>query len=59
MNISVAGSIGLLLAVIYIPGVNGIFDNIALAPILWIPIVLLALIPFAASEIHKMIKNRK
>lgn len=59
MNISVAGSIALLMAVIYIPGVNGIFDNIALNPVLWIPIVLLALIPFTASEIHKMIKNRK
>jgi len=59
MNISVAGSIALLMAVIYIPGVNGIFDNIALNPALWIPIVLLALIPFTASEIHKMIKNRK
>lgn len=59
MNISVAGSIALLMAVIYIPGVNGIFDNIALNPVLWIPIVLLALIPFTASEIHKMFKNRK
>ncbi len=59
MNISVAGSIALLLAVIYIPGVNHIFDNVMLNPVLWIPIVLLALIPFAASEIHKMIKNRK
>jgi len=59
MNISVAGSIGLLLAVIYIPGVNSIFDNIMLAPIYWIPIIILAFIPFAASEIHKLIKNRK
>ncbi|MBP5492379.1 MAG: cation-translocating P-type ATPase [Clostridiales bacterium] len=59
MNISVAGSIALLLAVIYIPGVNGIFDNIMLAPVYWIPIVLLAFIPFAASEVFKLIKNRK
>ena len=59
MNISVAGSIGLLLAVIYIPGVNGIFDNIALGFMPWIPILLLALIPFAASEVHKLVKNKK
>ena len=59
MNISVAGSIGLLLAVIYIPGVNGIFDNIALGFLPWIPILLLALIPFAASEVHKLVKNKK
>ncbi len=59
MNISVAGSIGLLLAVIYIPGVNGIFDNIALGFLPWIPILLLALIPFVASEVHKLVKNKK
>ena len=59
MNVSVAGSVALLLAVIYIPGVNAIFDNVALAPILWLPIVGLALIPFVASEIHKLFKNQK
>ena len=59
MNVSVAGSIALLLAVIYIPGVNGIFDNIMLPGLCWIPILLLAFIPFAASEIHKIFKNRK
>ena len=57
MNISVAGSIALLLAVIYIPGVNTIFDNIALSPITWLPIIGLALVPFLASEIHKLFKK--
>lgn len=59
MNISVAGSIALLLAVIYIPGVNTIFDNIALSPITWLPIIGLALVPFLASEIHKLFKKQK
>lgn len=59
MNISVLGSIGLLLAVIYIPGVNTIFDNVALGFLPWIPILLLALIPFAASEVHKLFKSKK
>lgn len=59
MNISVFGSILLLLAVIYIPGVNGIFDNVTLMPTAWIMIIPLALIPFTASEISKAIRNRK
>jgi len=59
MNISVAGSIALLMAVIYIPGVNSIFDNVALSPVLWLPIIGLAIIPFVASEVHKLFKNKK
>lgn len=58
MNISVFGSILLLLAVIYIPGINGIFDNIALNPTAWLVIVPVAFIPFAASEIKKLLKDK-
>lgn len=56
MNLAVGFSTVLLLAVIYIPGVNVIFDNIALPAVTWIPILLLALLPFAATEIYKAIK---
>ncbi len=58
MNISVLGSIALLFAVIYIPGVNKIFDNVMLNPTAWLVIIPLALIPFAASEISKKIRNK-
>lgn len=59
MNIAVGASLFLLLAVIYIPGVNSIFDNVALNPLAWLVILPLALLPFAASEIFKAIKSRK
>lgn len=58
MNVAVGGSIALLLAVIYIPGVNGIFDNIPLALGAWAVIIPLALIPFTASEVFKLIKSK-
>lgn len=57
MNLSVGVSLLLLIAVIYIPGVNGIFDNIALNPAAWLVIIPLALIPFATSEIFKLFKR--
>lgn len=57
MNKSVFVAIALLIAVIYIPGVNGIFDNVALNPISWVVIVPLALIPFTISEVFKLIKG--
>ena len=59
MNLAVGFSTLLLLMVIYIPGVNKVFDNIALPAIAWIPILVLAFLPFAASEIYKAIKTRK
>ena len=59
MNMAVGFSTLLLLLVIYVPGVNRIFDNIALPAIAWIPILVLALLPFAASEINKALKTRK
>ncbi|MCQ2533605.1 MAG: cation-translocating P-type ATPase [Clostridia bacterium] len=57
MNKSVFASIALLIAVIYIPGVNGIFDNLALNPLAWLVIIPLSFIPFAISEVFKVIKN--
>ena len=57
MNTAVGLSLVMLLAVIYIPGVNGIFDNVALNPAAWLVIVPLALIPFATSEIFKLFKK--
>jgi len=58
MNLSVGISLAILLAVVYIPGVNGIFDNVALAPMSWLVIIPVALIPFIAGEIHKLISSR-
>jgi Ca2+-transporting ATPase len=58
MNKAVGVSLALLLAVIYIPYVNGIFDNVALSPLAWLVILPLALIPFALSEGHKVLKAR-
>lgn len=58
MNTSVGLSLVMLLAVIYIPGLNKIFDNIMLNPKAWLVIIPLALIPFTVSEIFKLIKNK-
>lgn len=59
MNTAVGLSIAMLLAVIYIPGVNKIFDNVPLNPQAWLVIIPLALIPFTASEVYKAIKSRR
>ncbi|MBO4638077.1 MAG: cation-translocating P-type ATPase [Clostridiales bacterium] len=58
MNASVGLALVLLMAVIYIPGVNRIFDNVALAPTAWLVIVPLSLIPFTASEVFKAIRSK-
>jgi len=58
MNMAVGASLALLLAVIYIPGVNSIFDNVMLAPTAWLVILPLALIPFTVSEVYKVIKSK-
>lgn len=59
MNLAVSISALLLMVVIYVPVVNGIFDNVALPAMTWIPILLLALLPFTTSEIYKTFKYRK
>ncbi len=58
MNTAVAASLVMLLAVIYVPGVNKIFDNIALNPSAWLVIVPLSLVPFTVSEVFKAIKAK-
>ena len=57
MNIAVALSLVMLVAVIYIPGINSIFNNVALNPLAWVVILPLAILPFAVSEISKLIKG--
>ncbi len=57
MNYSVGLSIFMLLAVIYIPGVNKIFDNVMISPLSWCVILPLALVPFILNELFKVIKN--
>lgn len=59
MNGAVGFSLILTLAVIYIPGLNTIFKNVPLLLNAWALIIPLALIPFASSEIHKLIKGAK
>ena len=59
MNIAVGLSLIMLVAVIYIPGVNSIFNNVALNPMSWLIILPLAILPFALSEISKLIKGNK
>ncbi|MBR3247324.1 MAG: cation-translocating P-type ATPase [Clostridiales bacterium] len=59
MNIAVALSLVMLVAVIYIPGVNGIFNNVAINPMAWLVILPLAILPFAVSEISKLLKAGK
>ena len=57
MNIAVGVSLVMLIAVIYIPGVNSIFNNVALNPLAWLVILPLAILPFALSEISKLAKS--
>jgi Ca2+-transporting ATPase len=57
MNGSVGLSLLMLLAVIYIPGVNGIFDNVMISPLAWCVILPVAFIPFILNEVLKAIKN--
>ncbi len=57
MNISVLGALALLFAVIYIPGVNTVFEAVALNASAWLAIIPLALIPFTCSEVFKVIRG--
>ena len=58
MNWATLASMLILMAVIYIPGVNSAFDNVALPPMAWLFILPVALLPFIAGEIHKFISSR-
>lgn len=59
MNLAVIFSGIMLFSVIYIPKVNAIFDNTSLPLIAWLPMIILALIPFTASELLKVIRVKK
>lgn len=59
MNAAVLFSGLMLLLVIYIPGVNGVFDNHPLPAIAWIPVVILAIIPFLAGEVFKVLSGKR
>ncbi len=58
MNLAVGASLLILAAVIYIPGVNGIFENVAIPLMSWLIILPIAFLPFIAGEIHKLISSR-
>ena len=58
MNAAVGASLLLLFAVIYIPGVNGVFNNVALPGNVWPVMIGLSVLPFIASEIYKTIRYK-
>ncbi|NLT11614.1 MAG: cation-translocating P-type ATPase [Clostridiaceae bacterium] len=59
MNVAVAFSAIMMILVIYVPGMNTVFKNLPLPLIAWLPIIGLAIIPFAAGEIFKIFKTGK
>ncbi len=58
MNKSILLSLALSIVVIYVPGLNGIFDTVPLGVRDWLTILPLALIPFALGELFKYIYHR-
>jgi Ca2+-transporting ATPase len=59
MNYGVAASMVLILAVIYIPFLNPIFNTVPLTFQEWLIILPLLLVPAIAAEIHKAVMRRK
>ncbi|NLW88331.1 MAG: cation-translocating P-type ATPase [Clostridiaceae bacterium] len=59
MNAAVLFSAVMLIAVVYIPGVNQVFDNRPLPWFAWIPVIVLAVIPFLAGELFKVLRSRR
>lgn len=57
MQIAVLASVILLLAVIYIPFLNPIFDTVPLTWLDWAEIIPLILVPFVAAEITKLVQR--
>jgi Ca2+-transporting ATPase len=49
------GSLSLMLAVLLIPGVQGIFELVPMNPIAWITVIGLALVPFILVEAYKFV----
>lgn len=59
LNRAMLLSVALTFAVIYLPFLDPLFYTQALLPIDWLFIIPLALVPFAAGELHKTIYRRR
>jgi Ca2+-transporting ATPase len=55
MNLAVLLSLVLILAVVYIPGLNGVFNTLPLGWAQWAEILPLLIVPSAAAEITKFL----
>jgi Ca2+-transporting ATPase len=55
MNIAVLVSLVLILAVVYIPGLNGVFNTLPLGWAQWAEILPLLIIPSVAAEVTKFL----
>jgi Ca2+-transporting ATPase len=59
MNYAVLASVALVMAVIYLPFLNGIFDTVPLTMVEWEEIIPLLLLPSVAAELVKYIVSAK
>jgi Ca2+-transporting ATPase len=59
MNLAVLASVALVMAVIYIPGLNIVFDTVPLTLVEWEEIIPLLLLPSVAAEVVKYIVSGK
>jgi Ca2+-transporting ATPase len=55
MNIAVVSSLALIMAVVYVPFLNVIFDTLPLGWTQWIEIIPLLLVPSVAAEFTKFL----
>lgn len=59
LNLAVLGSITLHTLVIYVPGLQGIFNTQPLTLIDWIEVIIAALVPLVLNDVFKAIRARK
>jgi len=59
MNLAVLASVTLVMAVIYLPFLNGVFDTVPLTLVEWAEIIPLMLLPSVAAELVKYIVSGK
>ena len=59
MNLAFLSSMALLLGVVYLPGLNNVFNTVALGWEQWEIILPLLLIPSVVAEIVKFFASRK
>jgi len=59
MNWAVLASLALVIAVVYVPFLQPIFNTTAIDPIHWLMILPLILLPSIAAELTKVITARK